>query len=110
MFTVVDSRTLASVASGGLTRNSTTRVLANVVVHGKSESGDDVDSQGFLLPIDVCKGCLVSFPIGSTDPMQPTPNCAAPIDSSTTGDRPCVVGQDQVADCRLCQGDPVCTP
>jgi hypothetical protein len=106
-FHLVDPATLSAVAQRAAVTK--VRISAYVTVHGTTSGGDESTSQ-MTFPIDVCNGCLVSFPPEAQDPSKPTPNCAAPIGATEMGTRPCVVGQDQVADCRLCQGDPVCTP
>ena len=109
--TLIDPKTSAAMASSLPTRG-TKRVIAHFTVFGQTSGGQDIESDEFQFPIDVCNGCLVSFPPGSSDPLQPTPNCAAALgsNSTTTTVLPCVVGQDQLVDCRLCQGNPACVP
>lgn len=110
--TLIDPKTSAAMASS-LPSRGTKRVIAHFTVFGQTAGGDDIESDEFQFPIDVCNGCLVSFPAGSNDPLQqPQPNCLATLASSSAGATvlPCVVGQDQVVDCRLCQGNPACVP
>jgi hypothetical protein len=81
--------------------------LAEVFVkfYGKTLGGQYVESDQFLFPVDVCHGCLVSFPA--------TPNlqayCSGAVASLATS-QPCVIGQDQPVDCQRCYPLPACTP
>ena len=93
------------------------RVIARITVFGQTSGSSDIESNEFQFPVDVCNGCLVTFPDGSDDPVKSAatgvPNCSATSSSSsssTTEIIPCVIGQDQVVDCRLCQGKTVCDP
>jgi hypothetical protein len=85
------------------------RVMSYVKVFGHTLGGLRVESNEFQYPIDVCYGCLVIFPAGvdSNLPGFPQPNCAnTGTGSATTASQPCVLGQDNDVDCRLCSGDP----
>lgn len=113
--TLIDPKTSAAMA-GSLPTLGTKRVVAHFTVFGQTAGGDDIESDEFQFPIDVCKGCLVTFPADSEDPVKAAtekkPNCAAAFGSSgsSTTTVPCVIGQDQIVDCRLCQGRAVCDP
>lgn len=110
--TLIDPKTSAAMA-GSLPASGTKQVVVHFTVFGQTAGGDDIESDEFQFPVNVCKGCLVSFPAGSSDPLQqPQPNCAAALgsNSASTTIIPCVVGQDQIVDCRLCQGNPACVP
>jgi hypothetical protein len=85
------------------------QIVVQLTLIAENAEGAPVTSLPFTFPIDVCDGCLVSFPPNSVDPSQPVPNCAAPLPIGGIV-APCVLGQDQVADCRLCQGQSACTP
>jgi hypothetical protein len=75
------------------------RVLAHVTALAKDLDGSAVRSTPFDFPIDLCRGCLVVTP--------PAPaTCAQPPDPRVPV--PCVVGQDQIVDCRSCQSNPAC--
>ena len=84
-------------------------------VFGRTLGGMSIESGEWRYPINVCYGCLVVFPPEAIDPkIMPTPNCA---NSATTGTgvvHPCIVGQDDLIDCRVCKesrpGDPLCEP
>lgn len=79
------------------------RTVAVVKVFGQTLGGTDVESGEFRFPIEVCYGCLVSFPPERTDPTYlPTPNCQKCTDSTAT--EPCLFGQDAWVDCCACKG------
>lgn len=82
-----------------------TRVTADVQVFGDTLGGTSVTSADLLFPIQVCYGCLVSFPADALDPTTPG-QCVGQASSSA----PCFVGQDEAIDCRLCATNPVCKP
>lgn len=90
----------------------TTSVNADIKVFGKTLGGRDVETGPFVMPIDLCYGCSVSFPASTVDSTLPQPNCAK---TDTTGGTQqvtvCIPGQDAVTECSLCQGRiPSCTP
>ena len=76
-------------------------ILTTVVVHGKTLDGTDVTTYPFLFPLTVCKGCLLSFPPDASEGDGP-PNCrdVSKVESAKT---PCILGQDDPVDCRLCR-------
>ena len=81
--------------------SGTRRLVSYVKVHGTTYDGARFESGEAAFPINVCIGCLVTFPVTADDPASATqPNCDA--SSSTAITSPCVVGQDQPIDCRLC--------
>lgn len=110
--TLVDPDTAASLRTALAGSASTRTLISYVKFFGQTLGGTHVESGEYQFPIAVCYGCLVSFPPGSTDASQPTPNCKNAIGGSSGGTvaTPCRLGQDQVSDCRLCQGISVCTP
>jgi hypothetical protein len=91
-------------------------VLAKFKVFGRTVGGVDVETAEFQLPINVCNGCLVTFPPESVDvalqAQTGKTNCSAASASggASSSSKPCVIGQDQPVDCRLCQGNPACDP
>ncbi|MEO7112304.1 MAG: hypothetical protein ABI183_17795 [Polyangiaceae bacterium] len=113
--TIIDPKT-AQALQASLPALGTKRVIARVTVFGQTSGGANIESNEFQFPVDVCNGCLVTFPADSNDPVKQAanggaPNCSATSTSSSTSTVvPCVVGQDQVVDCRLCQGKTVCDP
>lgn len=93
------------------------RVVTVVKVFGKTLGGKEVESSEFRFPIEVCCGCLVSFPPDATDPLsEKQPNCLGISETGSTIEEPCLSGQDQPLDCRLCKaklgaaGETLCEP
>jgi hypothetical protein len=82
--------------------------LAEVYVkfYGTTLGGEYVESDEFLFPVDVCHGCLVSFPAGLNGTA--LQNYCAGVGNSLATSVPCSPGQDQPEDCRLCYPLPVC--
>ena len=91
-------------------RYGSKRVIAYIKPYGQTLGGLHVEAGEFLWPIEVCNGCLVSFPVDAQDPLLPTPNCLNVGSGSSNVARPCFVGQDQAVDCRLCPNNAICTP
>jgi hypothetical protein len=109
---VVDEQSVMTTL-GKISGAGTRRIVAHIKAFGKTLGGQDVETNQFDFPIDVCNGCLVTFPAGSDDPMGAVqPNCSAPLASGggTAVIQPCFIGQDQPVDCRLCQDKQVCVP
>lgn len=95
------------------TDGSTITLVAHVKLQGQTLGRTNVETNEFDFPIDVCSGCLLSFPAGSDNPVLPEPNCKGSLLTVTGGGmiiQPCFLGQDQLVDCRLCQGNPACNP
>jgi hypothetical protein len=80
-------------------------VLANVIIHGRSTGGYEVETPEFAFPIQTCVGCLVVCPMDDPDVAG---ICDAPVDSE--GNR-CLIGQDdRSAGCNeIANGDAFCT-
>lgn len=112
------STTLVSPAAADAVRQllggsfGTKRLIAYVTVFGRTTGGTHIESGEVGIPVNACFGCLVTFPAGSNDPLQqPQPNCkGGATGGATTIITPCVTGQDQPIDCRLCQGNIACDP
>jgi hypothetical protein len=110
--TIID-RTASNALIGALNtdRGSLLRVVSNVRFFGHTLGGDSVESGEFGFPVDVCYGCLVSFPLTENDNNLPTPNCknaGAASSSSSSTSVPCVTGQDLPVDCSTCVPRAVC--
>jgi hypothetical protein len=107
--TIVDQPVTAPY-EGTLGRN-VVRVITYTRFFGKTLGGQSVESNEFEFPVDLCAGCLISFPVGVTDPaLFPQPNCgfgAANATSSTTS-LPCIPGQDDFVPCTACPGVAAC--
>lgn len=101
----------AVAALGTVDYGVTRRLVAYVKIFGLTTGGTHIESGEVGIPVDVCKGCLVTFPAGANDPAQnPQPNCLLTGQSSSSVTPPCVFGQDQYIDCRLCGTNPACDP
>jgi hypothetical protein len=105
--TIIDNVTASSLGVG-----VTDHVVSYVRFFGKTVGGESVESNEFGFPVDVCRGCLVSFPVAEDDPNQRVqPNCglAGAAASSTASSVPCFIGQDLPVDCSVCVVDnPLC--
>ena len=92
------------VQEGVLRRDFAVRRFTSVVkVIGKTLGGTPVESGEWRYPLTVCYGCLVSFPPEASDPKLTRPNCDLPAGTGTTVAAPCVLGQDDGVDCRVCK-------
>ena len=86
-------------------------VVSKVRVFGTTLGGEDVESGELLFPIDVCDGCLVSFPASARDPAADsmTYQCKinstdAAVASSDNAALPCNLGVDFSVPCTVCSG------
>lgn len=98
-------RTQGTAAVGSGKTAGSLRVMAYIKFFGHTLGGIRVETNEFQFPIDVCYGCLVQFPQGvsSNLPGDPQPNCKnSGTGGSTSAASPCVLGQDQPIDCRIC--------
>lgn len=96
-------------------RNIVRHFTSVAKVFGRTLGGTSIESGEWRFPINVCYGCLIVFPPDAIDPkVMPVPNCdlAATTGGSVTA--PCIVGQDDVVDCRVCKetypNAPLCEP
>ncbi len=117
--TVVDPATADILRKQLPNRSARKTILTFFKVFGQTLGGTYVESGEYQHVVNVCSGCLVVFPSEAIDPAQKTPdkpvNCELgfPVGtqiSATTIALPCVMGQDQPIDCRLCHGIPACDP
>lgn len=82
-------------------------------VFGETLGGSDVESSTYTYPVDVCTGCLISYPLDACNPLAGV-SCASAYqcNGSTEGASiavPCYLGQDYPVDCRLCAAQiPAC--
>jgi hypothetical protein len=97
--TLVDANTVESLR-GQIPRGTTKRLVTFTKVFGHTLGGLKIESAEFEYPVDLCNGCLVSFPAD----LNCTPSGTVSVSP------PCVAGQDQTIDCRLCSGNPACKP
>ncbi|MBU6160827.1 MAG: hypothetical protein KGO50_06870 [Myxococcales bacterium] len=76
-------------------------ILVKLKMFGVTTAGNEVDSNEFVYPIEVCNGCLLDYPAEAIDPAFPAPNCRVTDGfSSADSELPCFPGQDVTVDCR----------
>ena len=75
-------------------------ILVTVQIFGQTLDTSPVNSDPFIFPLDVCKGCLLEFP-GDAVEGAGNPNCRN-IDNVPPADL-CLLGQDKPVDCRVCR-------
>jgi hypothetical protein len=107
--TLFNEPTISSLllAPNAQARAATVRLVTYVRFFGKTLGGRYVESEEFAFPVDVCKGCLITFSPADINPRFKPPNCAqnpgAQGGSTSQQSLPCVVGQDLPIDCIQCQ-------
>ncbi len=106
--TIIDSATAMNLGLNG----AVDPVVSYVRFFGQTLGGESVETNEFGFPVNVCRGCLVSFPRSEMDPSLPQPNCAlgGAASSSSSTSVPCVPGQDLPIDCSACAEIPACNP
>jgi hypothetical protein len=119
--TLVDPATSKGLKDALPTRDGRRTIVSYFKVFGNTLGGTYVETAEYQHVISVCNGCLVAFPADAelqdtTSAKYPHPNCLAGLPAGSTGGGggtlalPCVLGQDQPTDCRLCQGLEACDP
>ncbi|MBI3201040.1 MAG: hypothetical protein HYZ29_05800 [Myxococcales bacterium] len=101
LVTLLEAADIAALVPASETQNGgTSRLSARIRVEGQTLHGVRHLSAPFDLPIDVCSGCLISYPLEADDLKQPGFQCASTeqIDEP----QPCFPGQDRWVDCRSC--------
>jgi hypothetical protein len=87
------------------------RLITNVRVFGHTLGGQYVESNEFPFPVDLCRGCLISFSAQDIDPNLPFPNCAgAATTTMSTLPVPCIPGENDAIDCSQCLDNAACNP
>jgi hypothetical protein len=112
-FPLIDVGTVSGVLNtiSGLGR-PTVELDTYVRVYGYTLGGQYVESDEFEFPVEVCKGCLISFSAQSTNTNFPQPNCLGNgMGSSTSLSVPCNL-ENFAIDCSVCAnaGNPDCSP
>ncbi len=108
--TTIDTATIATLKTSQaqiLNNRGLLRLVTYVRFFGNTLGGRYVESDEFEFPVDVCKGCLITFSPADINPTLPIPNCAGnPSAGSSTAQQtlPCEVGQDLAIDCLQCEG------
>ncbi len=83
-------------------------VVAKVRVFGTSLGGEEIESNELAFPIELCTGCLVSYPASARDLTADGDDYTCKLaedDTATTDtDLPCTVGLDLPVPCTACSG------
>jgi len=77
-------------------------LLAKIKVFGETLGGQEIQSGEFVYPIQLCRGCLISYPTSTNTGGMGSFSCAAP--AQATESSVCLIGQDQVIPCTECAG------
>lgn len=84
-------------------------LVAKVRVFGDTLGGEEIESSELAFPIEVCDGCLVSYPAEARDPTADGPDYQCKVADDTdmaaatsTVDLPCQLGIDLPVPCTVC--------
>src|SRR5262249_49152118 len=109
---IIDPQTLGAdgalqtTVSGG----GTARLVTYTKFFGNTTGGKSIESDEFEFPVDVCKGCLISFSATDINPNFGAPNCLGASGGGSSLPTPCFPGQDFLIDCAACQQIADCHP
>ena len=81
------------------------RVNVSVRVVGETLGGTEIRSSELIFPINICRGCTVSFPADAIDTVLGMGTCSGEPAIPPA----CLEGQDALTDCRSCAQNPCCT-
>jgi hypothetical protein len=87
------------------------QAVVRVRIFGTTLGGQEIESGDYDFPIQICDGCLISYPAAAEDPTVAGDYlCNFAVDAEVeTTDTICSLGQDDVIPCTLCAGfNPVC--
>jgi hypothetical protein len=103
---VIEDSVAQSLAANPLIRDARIPVTINLRIkfQGQTVTGRDVDSNEFIYPIELCYGCLLTFPPTAIDTEYPVqPNCRGNLDAFNEDEFSalCNIGQDAFVDCRV---------
>jgi hypothetical protein len=81
------------------------QAIVRIRIFGTTLGGQDIESGDYDFPIQVCDGCLISYPSSAQDPSAPAGvylcSPAAEEESEATT-QVCYPGQDEVIPCTEC--------
>jgi hypothetical protein len=75
-------------------------VIASITPFGQTMGGLQIEGATFQYPINVCCGCLITFPADADNQTIAGPDCSGGVATTMT----CSIGQDEPVDCRVCSG------
>ena len=77
-------------------------IYASIRVFGRTTGGQDIQSGELTFPIDICKGCLVEYPLAALTTVDTAGRQTCDANSQDVPVSGCLPGQDDVIDCRAC--------
>lgn len=80
-------------------------VLAKIRAFGETLGGQEVESNEYSFPIQVCTGCLIAYPASAYDDTQPPGSpylCRIDADTDLGDGSTCLLGQDSAVPCTVC--------
>lgn len=88
-------------------------IIAKIRVFGNTLGGFELESNEYIFPITVCRGCLIAYPTGSADTTQGSQasyRCRQVSEGAETTElEACFPGQDAVIPCDFCSAfNPAC--
>ncbi len=76
-------------------RFAAAQLVVHLTLEGRLQDGTVVHSNDFLYPITTCNGCLLYYPVVPQA-------CCDPEEAGSVTQIPCLIGQDEPVDCRVC--------
>ncbi|MFO0665661.1 MAG: hypothetical protein U0174_17020 [Polyangiaceae bacterium] len=104
---MIDPNLLNRLASQ-LKLRETRDFVTYVKLHGRTSGNKAIETDEFQFLMQVCNGCLVTFPPASVDASIAKPNCRS--SENPDNEAPCSIGADDPVDCRFCRGLSSCDP
>lgn len=88
-------------------------IVSKVRVFGTTLGGAELESNEYIFPITVCRGCLIYYPVSAADDTNPNPNsflCQTVSDGTDAIElEACFPGQDTGVPCNFCSAsNPAC--
>lgn len=80
-------------------------IISKVRVFGTTLGGAELESNEYIFPIRICRGCLITYPTSAFDDTQGTGEflCATASDAPVGGSGTvCLPGQDDFVPCTMC--------
>jgi hypothetical protein len=80
------------------------QAIVRIRIFGTTLGGQEIESGDYDFPIQVCDGCLISYPPEAADPAAPAGQylCSTAADTMTETTQICYPGQDDYIPCTEC--------
>ncbi len=80
------------------------QAIARIRIFGTTLGGQEIESGDYDFPIQVCDGCLISYPAEAADPTAggDVYLCSFDVDTETQTTEICYPGQDDLIPCTAC--------